>query len=180
MQVLTYPNSATNFESFEESKAAVMFGPDLPTDLPPPASHLTRSKSSAQHLDDWEEIESQISSPIASPGWELQPWEAHVYLALFGMIGCMCRILLKESNQFLGMAPGTALYTTLPANLVGSLILGALMEGPGTHPHTASMPLFPPEWTWLQLNPPLQRGLRAGFCGSLTSWSSWNHTPRLG
>ncbi len=75
------------------------------------------------------------------------------------MAGAAVRMLLFSSFR---TAPlNTALYVDLPANLLGCLVMGVAVQ-------LAIEPALP--WLWA---PPLLQGVTKGFCGSLTSFSSW-------
>lgn len=84
---------------------------------------------------------------------------------------------------------GGALFTDLPANVLGSWamglfasgdILAANYHGSGfglelaatSHPHLPALAFLPPS-SPLQKHKALALGLRTGFCGSLTTFASW-------
>jgi len=66
---------------------------------------------------------------------------------------------------------GGALFTDLPANMIGSFIMGVVSN--------IRPDLWPP-LPWFHKDHPLQQyeplhvGIKTGFCGSLTTFSSWN------
>lgn len=65
---------------------------------------------------------------------------------------------------------GGALFTDLPANMIGSMMMGVMTSG------VAGWPSIP----WLKADHPLQQdkamniAIRTGLCGSLTTFASWN------
>ncbi len=69
---------------------------------------------------------------------------------------------------------GGIIFADLPANLLGSFIMG-LMQGADTMDLPKPLPI-----AWLNENHPFQSdhtihlAIRTGFCGSLTTFSSWN------
>ncbi len=79
--------------------------------------------------------------------------------------------------------PGGALFTDFPANVVGSFLIGILSSGAvfqstfprvgGVGDHAATQLLFLPSSSPLQSHFALHVGLRTGYCGSLTTLSSW-------
>jgi CrcB protein len=124
-----------------------------------------------------------------------------IYLASFAIIGSTIRVFLSRifgndcEVQSAATASGTvaiddflsplsvcvtasgetiqsggALFIDLPANMVGSFFLGIMT------PLNKNLPALP----WLKNNHPLQTNgsmhtsIRTGFCGSLTTFSSWN------
>ncbi|EOD20964.1 hypothetical protein EMIHUDRAFT_450871 [Emiliania huxleyi CCMP1516] len=115
-------------------------------------------------------------------------------LSLCAQVGMLARFAIglgtstgwKEGRGFNAQS---SLFTVLPANIVGCLIMGALADGKAVASllRAAAPPLdggrglemaggealplvgrTPKAWA------PLLLGLRTGFCGSLTSFSSWN------
>lgn len=65
---------------------------------------------------------------------------------------------------------GGALFIDLPANMIGSMMMGVMTSGVSGYP---SIP-------WLKAEHPLQQhkamniAIRTGLCGSLTTFASWN------
>ncbi|MDT8442303.1 MAG: fluoride efflux transporter CrcB [Desulfuromonadales bacterium] len=86
-----------------------------------------------------------------------------VYVGLFGGLGCIARYLLSGwGYQLLGRSLP---YGTLGVNLLGSLLLGLLMEG------SLRSSLLSPE---------LRLGLTVGFLGGFTTFSTFSYeTVRL-
>ena len=81
-----------------------------------------------------------------------------VYIALFGALGCLSRYWVAECTYFL---LGRAFpHGTLVVNLLGSLLLGFLMEW------TLRGPLLIPE---------LRLGLGVGFMGGFTTFSTFSY-----
>lgn len=79
--------------------------------------------------------------------------------------------------------PGGVFFTDFPANVVGSFLIGILSSGSvlqsvyprveGAEDHVATQLLFLPSRSPLQSHSALHVGLRTGYCGSLTTLSSW-------
>ena len=103
----------------------------------------------------------------------------YVYMALFAILGCWVRIALgtQLKTDPAVTSPGGAFFVDLPANMLGSFIIGLMADG-------ATLGLdrpgrFPMQWAALpvsssqQHNAALQRGIRTGLCGSITTFSSW-------
>ena len=119
-----------------------------------------------------------------------------VYLSTFAIFGTICRVYLgrlfgldcefpDEVHDFLSLfsthicvtASGTssqtggALFVDLPANMIGSFVLGVM---------TNLRPELWPNLPWLRPSHPLQQyeplhvAIKTGFCGSLTTFASWN------
>lgn len=122
-------------------------------------------------------------------------WKSIVYLSMFSVIGVTCRSFLGRlfggdcdpdhavkdwlyplskhicvttngrTEQY-----GGALFIDLPANMLGSFIIGFFTG------HSSEWPAIP----FLKHDHPLQRelglhlGIRTALCGSLTTFSSWN------
>ena len=91
----------------------------------------------------------------------------HVYLnlAVFGMLGCLFRIVIESSND-------NSTIDSIPNNMIGSYILGALSVKAAVNKH--KLALFPASWDAFNDGSPLILGLRTGFCGALTTFSGWN------
>ncbi|KAI8468887.1 MAG: hypothetical protein J3K34DRAFT_425493 [Monoraphidium minutum] len=76
-------------------------------------------------------------------------------------------------------SPDSALVSDLPANMIGSFIMGMLTSSDVLSKHmghTLSDPAalaMVPRTSSLQVHTAFQVGLRTGFCGSLTTFSSW-------
>jgi fluoride ion exporter CrcB/FEX len=140
------------------------------------------------------------SLDLSSEAREVQPFlrrhtsMAIVYLSVFSSFGSIIRIFagrlfgldceFQSTQDWLspfsqqicitssGMSTqrGGALFTDLPANMLGSFIIGVLT-------------VLEPSWPalpWLEADHPLQEheilhvAIKVGMCGSLTTFSSWN------
>jgi fluoride exporter len=118
-----------------------------------------------------------------------------IYLSTFACLGTILRLFLKRlfgfdceshavhdwlyplSHHICVTASGTteqtggALFYDLPANILGSFLMGVL---------SAIEPNQYPPIPWLNVNHPLQENkdfqiaMKTGFCGSLTTFSAWN------
>lgn len=86
-----------------------------------------------------------------------------LYIGLFGAFGCISRYLM--SGWVLGAAGGGFPYGTLAVNLIGSFLLGLIMEG------SQHSTLFSPE---------VRLGLTVGLLGGFTTFSTFSYeTVRL-
>ncbi|GKY95381.1 hypothetical protein MPSEU_000499700 [Mayamaea pseudoterrestris] len=128
---------------------------------------------------------------------QLNYWEHIAYISCFALFGTVVRIYTARFfgldceykntamavNDFLSpltehicitasgktASTGGALFTDLPANMIGCFLAGLLTPSVDGH-----------NLAWFRADHPLQRrkafhaALRIGFCGSLTTFSSWN------
>ena len=85
------------------------------------------------------------------------------YLGIFGGMGCVARYMV--SGWVYALAGKTLPYGTLFVNVVGSLLLGLIMEG---------------SLRSTLLSPELRFGLTVGFMGGFTTFSTFSYeTVRL-
>ena len=86
-----------------------------------------------------------------------------IYLGLFGGMGCVARYMV---SGWMYQLTGRALpYGTLAVNVIGSLILGLIMEG---------------SLRSTLLSPEIRLGLTVGFMGGFTTFSTFSYeTVRL-
>ena len=85
------------------------------------------------------------------------------YLGLFGAFGCVTRYLV--SGWIYNVFGRTLPYGTLAVNILGSFLLGLLMEG---------------SMRSTLLSPELRVGLTVGFMGGFTTFSTFSYeTVRL-
>ena len=86
-----------------------------------------------------------------------------LYLGLFGGMGCIARYMV--SGWVYSLAGKTLPYGTLAVNVIGSLLLGLIMEG------SLRSTLLIPE---------LRFGITVGFLGGFTTFSTFSYeTVRL-
>ncbi len=86
-----------------------------------------------------------------------------LYLGLFGGMGCITRYMV--SGWVYTLAGRTLPYGTLAVNVIGSLLLGLVMEG---------------SLRSTLLSPDLRFGLTVGFLGGFTTFSTFSYeTVRL-
>ncbi len=86
-----------------------------------------------------------------------------LYIGLFGAIGCISRYAL--SGWVLGWTGGVFPYGTLTVNLIGSFLLGLIMEG---SQHSTL------------LNAEIRMGITVGLMGGFTTFSTFSYeTVRL-
>ena len=86
-----------------------------------------------------------------------------VYLGIFGGFGCIARYLI--SGWVYSLAGRSLPYGTLAVNVIGSLLLGLIMEG---------------SLRSTLLSPELRVGLTVGFMGGFTTFSTFSYeTVRL-
>jgi CrcB protein len=86
-----------------------------------------------------------------------------LYLGIFGGLGCIARYTV--SGWVYNLAGKTLPYGTLAVNVVGSLLLGLIMEG---------------SLRSTLLSPELRFGLTVGFMGGFTTFSTFSYeTVRL-
>ncbi len=85
------------------------------------------------------------------------------YLGIFGGLGCVARYMI--SGWVYNFAGRTLPYGTLAVNLIGSLLLGLVMEG---------------SLRSTLLSPELRIGITVGFLGGFTTFSTFSYeTVRL-
>jgi CrcB protein len=85
------------------------------------------------------------------------------YLAIFGGMGCVARYMV--SGWVYNLAGKALPYGTLAVNVVGSLLLGLIMEG---------------SLRSTLLSPELRFGITVGFMGGFTTFSTFSYeTVRL-
>ncbi|KAK0753192.1 CrcB-like protein-domain-containing protein, partial [Schizothecium vesticola] len=88
------------------------------------------------------------------------------YLILFSILGTLARLALQSLNTY----PGTPIiFPSLWPNFAGCLLMGFFSE----HRKATTPPAPPPSTTPNKKPSPLHLGLTTGFCGSLTSFSSF-------
>jgi len=86
-----------------------------------------------------------------------------LYLGLFGGLGCVARYLV--SGWAYNLAGRSLPYGTLAVNVIGSLLLGLIMEG---------------SLRSTLLSPELRIGMTVGFMGGFTTFSTFSYeTVRL-
>ena len=86
-----------------------------------------------------------------------------VYLGIFGGLGCVARYMI--SGWVYNLAGRSLPYGTLAVNVIGSLLLGVIMEG---------------SLRSTLLSPDLRIGLTVGFMGGFTTFSTFSYeTVRL-
>ena len=86
-----------------------------------------------------------------------------VYLGIFGGLGCVARYMI--SGWVYNLAGRSLPYGTLAVNVIGSLLLGVIMEG---------------SMRSTLLSPELRIGLTVGFMGGFTTFSTFSYeTVRL-
>lgn len=108
----------------------------------------------------------EVSVPAALVGRAPTPsrFSLLIHMATFSMLGVLIR---KEVDVALGssgvelLSPTTALFVDLGPNVLGSFVLG--VTGVAMKELLANA------------HSPLQLGLSTAFCGSITTYSSWNH-----
>jgi len=124
------------------------------------------------------------------------------YLSAYAILGCLCRVLIgrilgsecvSDSNDTsTWMYPvaikhnlcltsngqthqnGGALFIDLPVNMLGSFIMGLLQSAPGLNLAGANPIACLPSDHWFQSWKVSHLAIRTGFCGSLTTFASWN------
>jgi fluoride ion exporter CrcB/FEX len=98
----------------------------------------------------------------------------HIYL-FFAFLGCWMRIRLEKDTVTGGLADSdTAIFVDVCGNILGSFTIGALSTSTALGRGDRNVAIFPASWIGVQNNSELQLGMRTGFCGSLTTFSSWN------
>eukprot|EP00588_Corethron_pennatum_P009356 CAMPEP_0194276290 /NCGR_PEP_ID=MMETSP0169-20130528/8912_1 /TAXON_ID=218684 /ORGANISM="Corethron pennatum, Strain L29A3" /LENGTH=280 /DNA_ID=CAMNT_0039019977 /DNA_START=278 /DNA_END=1117 /DNA_ORIENTATION=+ len=123
-----------------------------------------------------------------------------LYICLFSTLGNIIRIFLGqvfgaacESGEddsvlnlwFLGLgnpdivpcvtSGGSALFLDLPANIVGSFLMGLFLGSTKLDRAMIDVPVpILPRSNRIQFRPDIQIGIRTGLCGSLTTFSGWN------
>ncbi len=86
-----------------------------------------------------------------------------LYLGIFGGLGCVARYMV--SGWVYNLAGKSLPYGTLAVNVIGSLLLGLIMEG---------------NLRSTLLSPELRFGITVGFLGGFTTFSTFSYeTVRL-
>ncbi len=86
-----------------------------------------------------------------------------LYLGIFGGLGCVARYMV--SGWVYNLAGKSLPYGTLAVNVIGSLLLGLIMEG---------------SLRSTLLSPELRFGITVGFLGGFTTFSTFSYeTVRL-
>ncbi len=86
-----------------------------------------------------------------------------LYLGIFGGLGCVARYMV--SGWVYNIAGKSLPYGTLAVNVIGSLLLGLIMEG---------------SLRSTMLSPELRFGITVGFMGGFTTFSTFSYeTVRL-
>jgi len=120
-----------------------------------------------------------------------------VYLSIFAVLGAMVRIViaqlfgeecknpgtvgwLKAGQPLCVTADGEAsveggiIFADLPANLLGSFIMGFMLSSSALDLPTSLPVAWAPADSSFQSMDVIHLAIRTGFCGSLTTYSSWN------
>jgi fluoride ion exporter CrcB/FEX len=101
-----------------------------------------------------------------------------LYLSAFSILGLTVRVFLGQlfdSVTSIGEAQsGGALFSDLPANMVGSFLMGFLQPSRDLDLLNNVPMAFLGSKHWFQSWGVVHIGLRTGFCGSLTTLASWN------
>ncbi|EIE20421.1 hypothetical protein COCSUDRAFT_43867 [Coccomyxa subellipsoidea C-169] len=114
-----------------------------------------------------------------------------VHLALFAQLGVLTRIYLDKLFATCKPGPdfGTCLtseglkhntlgayFTDIASNMLGSFIMGLLAAGATLGLSSKKeIAILPAKSSW-QSAPELHIGLRTGYCGSLTTFASWEYS----
>jgi fluoride exporter len=119
------------------------------------------------------------------------------YMSIFAMLGTFARIIIAQvfgeecsnpgtvgwlaassplcvTSSGSAQSEGGIIFADLPANIIGSFVMGMLQST-----SSLGMPLnYPIAWvspdSWFQEMEIIHLAMRTGFCGSLTTFSSWN------
>jgi CrcB protein len=105
----------------------------------------------------------------------------YCHLALFAVVGCWMRIRLEVLTEENGLSSSSsAIFIDLVGNMIGCFVIGALATGSALDNIVErNLAIVPSSWQSIQENKELQLGARTGFCGSLTTFASWNHAMIL-
>jgi fluoride ion exporter CrcB/FEX len=157
--------------------------------------HRTHAKGSSEVKEMEESLQSNDNR--RDPILERRHFQYILYLSAFAIFGSTIRVYLarlfggdceqgdKAVNDFLTplsknicvtvggrtLQTGGALFLDLPANMIGSLIMGLI---------TPLDPEIGLQFPWYVIDHPLQQddvlhaAFSVGFCGSLTTFASWN------
>jgi len=123
---------------------------------------------------------------MTSPGYVLHlvAWAQigvllRVYLGTFFGNACAGQLQWVPCVTSSGTRYGGAVFADLPANIVGSFLMGLFVSSDVLtnslkHVLTVEAPMaMLPIKSPLQTHMPFQVGLRTGLCGSLTTFASW-------
>jgi fluoride exporter len=110
-------------------------------------------------------VSSEVRIDEKTPRFSKVPWLVVAYLTALSMCGVLIRHGIGSSlgPNHLGLLSGdNALFPDLVSNVVGSLVMGIV--GVSLKRHVT------------KLHEPLLLGITTGLCGSITTYSGWNHT----
>lgn len=143
----------------------------------------------------------QYLSDVSKSTWAFEKTKKAIiqvlYVCVFSIFGCLLRIIIAQYFGYECSNPGTVgwlksgqplcvtadgetsmsggiIFSDLPANLLGSFIIG-FMQSTDTMNLPKTFPI-----AWLEESHPFQSfdvihfAISVGFCGSLTTFSSWN------
>ena len=115
-------------------------------------------------------VEAERPKPLPTFWPELM---SYVHLGFFALVGCNLRIVMEDAVVRSIAPDDNALFQDLPGNMLGCFFIGLFTSAAAQNRGEQSIAVFPLEWTWIQNNAALQLGLRTGFCGSLTTFATW-------
>ena len=153
----TETRSTRSIRSRQSARSSIDFGDSADTFYPEAQAQRTQARSIHTRLNQY------------------------VHLALWAIIGCWMRIRLENLSEEAGLASSdSAIFTNLIGNMIGCFTIGFLSTG-GAFGDVIdrNLAIAPSSWRCIQENKELQLGLRTGFCGSLTTFASWNHAMLL-
>mmetsp|Transcript_13044 Transcript_13044/g.27632 ORF Transcript_13044/g.27632 Transcript_13044/m.27632 type:complete len:856 (-) Transcript_13044:107-2674(-) len=150
-----------------------------------------------QSVTDFSTWGAQMSSE-ASAWWRKEEnWRVAFYICVFSIIGSLLRIGMAQlfgeecanpgtvgwirseqplcvTNDGVTSRQGGIIFSDLPANMFGSFLLGMMQNGVSLNLAVDVPIAFLPSKDLFQGCNLLHSAIKMGFCGALTSFSSWN------